>query len=104
MPKQKDFFDSTEGFLRLSHFSVFINMNKLLDSASDIFWMKSSNDTFIAFQIKAFGTKNSIYMHRLKSAILAFFLKSAEYLDWPCPVSAALQNSSQDSFLFYIRY
>ena len=37
-------------------------------------------------------------MHGLKSAILAIFQKSANWLDWPCPVSAALQNRSQDLF------
>ena len=29
-------------------------------------------------------------MHSLKSAILAIFQKLADWLDWPCPVSAAL--------------
>ena len=33
--------------------------------------------------------KNSNYMHGLKSAILAIFQKLANWLDWPCPVSAA---------------
>jgi hypothetical protein len=43
-------------------------------------------------------------MHGLKSAILAIFQKSADWLDCPCPVSAALQNGSQDFFfLFYIK-
>jgi len=37
-------------------------------------------------------------MHGLKSAILAIFQKSADWLDWPCPVSAALQNGSKDFF------
>jgi hypothetical protein len=37
-------------------------------------------------------------MHGLKSAILAIFQKSADWLDWPCPVSAAFQNSLQDFF------
>ena len=42
-------------------------------------------------------------MHGLKSAILAIFQKSTDWLDWPCPVSAALQTGSQDFFpLFYI--
>ena len=42
-------------------------------------------------------------MHGLKSAILAIFQKSADLLDWPCPVSEALQNGSQEFFfLFYI--
>ena len=41
-------------------------------------------------------------MHVLKSAILAIFHKLADWLDWPCPASAALQNGSQEFFLFYI--
>ena len=35
-------------------------------------------------------------MHGLKSAILAIFLKSADWLKWPCPVSAALHFRSQE--------
>ena len=32
-----------------------------------------------------------------------FYKKSADWLDWPCPVSAALQNRPQDFFfLFFI--
>ena len=47
--------------------------------------------------------KISNFIHGLKSAILAIFQKSATWLDWPCPVSAALQNCPQDFFfLFYI--
>ena len=48
--------------------------------------------------------KNSNVMHGLKSAILAIFQKSADWLDWldwPCPVSPALQNSSQDLFFSF---
>ena len=42
-------------------------------------------------------------MHGLKSDSLAIFQKSANWLDWPCPVSAAFQNRPQDFFyLFYI--
>ena len=41
-------------------------------------------------------------MHGLKSAILAIFQKLADWLDWPCPVSAALQNDSQDFFFSLI--
>ena len=41
-------------------------------------------------------------MHDLKSEILTIFHKLADWLDWPCPVSAALRNGSQNSFLFYI--
>ncbi len=46
--------------------------------------------------------KFSNFMHGLKSAILAIFQKSADWLDWPCPVSAALQNGSQEFFLSFI--
>jgi hypothetical protein len=38
----------------------------------------------------------------LKSAILAIFQKSAEWLDLLCPVRAALQNGSQDFFFPFI--
>ena len=44
----------------------------------------------------------SNFMHGLKSAILAIFQKSADWLDWPCPVSAALHFYSLDFFLFSI--
>jgi hypothetical protein len=45
--------------------------------------------------MKSFGPpKKSNSMHGLKSAILAIFQKSADWLDWPCPVSAALKNGS----------
>ena len=40
-------------------------------------------------------------MHGLKNAILAIFQKSADWLDWTCPVSAALQNGSHDSFFTF---
>ena len=44
----------------------------------------------------------SNFMHGLKSAILAIL---ADWLDWPCPVSAALQNGSQDFFsVLYLNY
>ena len=44
-------------------------------------------------------------MHGLKSVILAIFQKPADWLDWPCHVSAALQKSSQDFFsLLYIYF
>ena len=44
-------------------------------------------------------------MHGLKSAILTIFKKSANWLDWPCPVSAALQNRPQDFFsLLYFNF
>ena len=36
----------------------------------------------------------SNFMHRLKSAIFAIFQKSTDWLDWPCPVSAALHFCS----------
>jgi hypothetical protein len=53
--------------------------------------------------MKLFGpNKKSNFMHGLKSAILAIFQKSADWLDWPCPGSAALQNGSQDFFLLFI--
>ena len=41
-------------------------------------------------------------MHGLRSATLAIFQKSSDWLDWRCPVSAALQNRLQDLLLFSI--
>ena len=35
--------------------------------------------------MKSFGQKKSNSIHGLKSAILAIFQKSANWLDWPCP-------------------
>ena len=70
-PKQKYFFNSRKGFLRQSHLSTFIHLDKHLDGAWDKFWIQSQNGTFIALQMKAFGPK--IFMQGLKSAILAVF-------------------------------
>ena len=52
--------------------------------------------------MKSFGPKKSTFMHGLKSAIWAIFQKSADWLDWPCPFSAAVHFRSQDFFLFSI--
>jgi hypothetical protein len=41
-------------------------------------------------------------MHGLKSAIWQFYKKLADWLDWPYPVIAALQNRPQDFFPFHI--
>ena len=54
---------------------------------------------FTASNEYTWPTKNLIFMQGLKSAVLAIFQKLADWLDWPCPVSAALQNGSQDFFL-----
>ena len=75
----------------------FILSNKHLDGAGQslrIFWKKSKNDTLIAPQMKSFGQKKNLNsMHRSKSAILAIFQTGP---GWPCTVSAALKNPSQD--------
>ena len=36
---------------------LFIHINKHMDGARDMFWIKSLNGTFLALQIKAFGPK-----------------------------------------------
>ena len=38
--------------------------------------------------------KKKHYMQGLKCAILEIFQKSADWLNWPCPVSAALKKPS----------
>ena len=41
-------------------------------------------------------------MHGLKSAILAIFQKSPDWLHWPYPVIAALKNGSLKKISLYI--
>ena len=57
IPKWKEFLKSCEPILRKSYLSTFIHINKHMDGAGDIFWIKSLNGTFLALQIKAFGPK-----------------------------------------------
>ena len=57
IPKWKEFLKSREPILRKSYLSTFIHINKHMDGARDIFWIKSLNGTFLALQIKAFGPK-----------------------------------------------
>ena len=57
IPKWKEFLKSREPILRKSNLSTFIHINKHMDGARDIFWIKSLNGTFLALQIKAFGPK-----------------------------------------------
>ena len=45
---------------------------------------------WILQKFRCIWRKNSNSMHGLKSAILAIFQKLADWLDWPCPVGAAL--------------
>ena len=58
IPKWKEFLKSRKPILRKSYLSTFIHINKHMDGARDIFWIKSLNGTFLALQIKAFGPKN----------------------------------------------
>ena len=58
IPKWKEFLKSREPILRKSYLSTFIHINKHMDGARDIFWIKSLNGTFLALQIKAFGPNN----------------------------------------------
>ena len=57
IPKWKEFLKSHEPILRKSYLSTFIHINRHMDGARDIFWIKSVNGTFLALQIKAFGPK-----------------------------------------------
>ena len=43
-------------------------------------------------------------MYGLKSAILAIIQKSANWLDWPCPISAALKTGSWDFFFSLVYF
>ena len=57
IPKWKEFLKSRKQILRKSYLSTFIHVNKHMDEARDIFWIKSLNGTFLALQIKSFGPK-----------------------------------------------
>ena len=57
IPKWKEFLKSREPILRKSYLSTFIHVNKHMDGARDIFWIKSLNGTFLALQTKAFCPK-----------------------------------------------
>ena len=61
VPKWKEFLKSREPILRKSNLSTFIHINKHMDGARDIFWIKSLNGTFLALQIKAFGPKKILF-------------------------------------------
>ena len=57
--------------------------------------------TWITTCTEPFGPKkSSTFMHGLKSAILALLQKSANRLDWPCPVSTALHFARRTFFYF----
>ena len=56
--------------------------------------------------MKSFGHQKTKFHAWVKSALLGIFQKSANWLDWPCSASAALQNCPQDlfSFIFYLLF
>ena len=58
IPKWKEFLNPREPILKKSYLSTFIHIDKHMDGARDIFWIKSLNGTFLALQIKSFGPKN----------------------------------------------
>ena len=75
IPKWKEFLKSREPILRKSYLSTFIHINKHMDGAWDIFWIKSLNGTFLALQIKAFGPKFFWFSCMGKNVPLWQFLK-----------------------------
>ena len=54
-PRHKEFLKSSKGFLRL-----YSNLSSQISTWTDLrhFWINSNNGTFIAFQMKSFGSKN----------------------------------------------
>ena len=89
-PKQKEFFNSCEGFLRLSLLSTWIargwSPRHIFDKVPKWHFLSTSNKGI-------WSKKNSNFMQGLKSAILAIFQIG---LGWLCPVSAALKNPSKE--------
>ena len=76
IPKWKEFLKSREPILRKSYLSTFIHINKHMDRAGDIFWIKSLNGTFLALQIKSFGPKNFWFSCMGKKVPFWQFLKN----------------------------
>ena len=75
IPKWKEFLKSREPILRKSYLSIFIHINKHMDGAGDIFWIKSVNGTFLALQIKSFGQKKFWFSCRGKKVPFWQFLR-----------------------------
>ena len=75
IPKCKEFLKSPEPILRKSYLSTFIHINKHVDGARDIFWIKSLNGTFLALQIKSFGPKNFWFSCMGKKVPFWWFLR-----------------------------
>ena len=69
--KTKTFFNLCERFLRYYHLSTFIHLDKHLDRAWNIFWIKSITDTW--------PPKKSNYMQDLKVT----FWQLQKGLEWP---------------------
>ena len=58
-------------------------------------WITTSNEVIWLQNI-------SNFTNGLKIAILAIFLKLADWLDWPIPVSVALHFCSEDYFFYFL--
>ena len=59
------------------------SLRQILDKITKWHFLRTSNEViWPKFFLKS--------MHGLKSAILSISQKLADWLDWPCPVSAAL--------------
>ena len=71
-----------------------------MDGALGTLWINFASKV----QIKSSGPKKFRFHAWVKSAILAIFQKSANWLDWPFPVSAVLQNWLQDFFFLCYMY
>ena len=71
-------------------YSIFMQM----DGARGTLWINGIKDYFLLIKWSHLAPKNSIFMQGLKSTILANFPEIADWLDWPCPISAALHYAS----------
>ena len=91
--KRKEKKNTCGRFLKWSYLSTFIHLGKHLSRVLGILWIKFTKDYFYT---------NYFKFHALKCAFLSFFQKSDSWLDWPWPVSAALQNGTQDLFFSFI--
>ena len=95
-------------FLKLVYHTawIWIWMTQILGNPLLSTWMKpeplyEKRSIIYHFKLSHLAPKKLYCMQRLKSAILAIFQKSADWLEWPCPVIPALHCCSQDFYFYF---
>ena len=89
--------------MKQSHLSTFIHLDKHLDVVLLRHFMNNVyQGLFLNISNKVIWPPKKFKFHaRVKMCHFGIFQKSSNWLDWPCPVSAALQNRPQDLFSLF---